>query len=171
MRAQDYAFIGQLSFKKQQEKRLWLDFHALVKLAHPPDYLFVCAHDTYIPYKVEEWNVEPHRPSASLQLEGIAHMEQLPGRKLFIKRSDIPAAPAQGEDRWLGYEVHDAEGVFLGILEEIIRRPGQSLLSIDHRGGSLWVPLHPKLLTEVDHRRHHLRLALPPGYLAAMASS
>lgn len=94
--------------------------------------------------------------------------ELLAGCYCLVRRADLPEdALVAVDDDLAGYEVHDACIGYVGIVEDVLENPGQTLLSVARAGGSgsALIPLVDAFVTGFDDDARRIDVALPDGLL------
>ena len=65
-----------------------------------------------------------------------------------------------------GFTLTDATTGLSGIINDLIRNPGQVIAVAIIKGREVYIPIHPDLIISVDHSHKAIRMALPEGLIS-----
>lgn len=103
-------------------------------------------------------------------VDSIDSAERLVGCSCLVRRADLPAgvlAAASEATGLAGFEVHDQQAGFVGLVEDTVENPGQVLLSVAPATGgrSVLIPLVDEFVVSLNEDARRLDVALPGGLL------
>lgn len=94
--------------------------------------------------------------------------ERLAGCFCLMRRADLPEDALIVETESLtGFEVHDAKMGFVGVVEDVVENPGQTLLSVVRSGcdSAALVPFVDAFVERIDEETRRIDVTLPDGLL------
>lgn len=97
-------------------------------------------------------------------VESIDSAEDLCGRYCLVRKDEIVAS----EDALLpvlieGYSVIDHVLGYLGTVKEVLDRPQQPLLVVEHTGSEILIPIVDAFIKEVDETAEKIYVHIPKG--------
>lgn len=104
-----------------------------------------------------------------VKLEGVDSSETaalLRGSTVLVNANKIIRhhEPTDAPDL-VGYTLHDMELGAIGAITEILEMPGHDVLSLDHDGREVMIPLHEELIESIDQEQRIILFNLPEGIL------
>lgn len=120
-----------------------------------------------VPYFIEE--IKMRDRDAVWRFEGLTADEaaRLVGCELYLPLSALP--PLTGNRFYfhevVGFAVEDREAGEIGTLTRIYDNGPQPIMSIDHGGKEIMVPLIDAFLLAVDRENRRLKIAAPEGLI------
>ncbi len=108
------------------------------------------------PYRVTSVRMQYAKkgPLALYTLEGITDRDEaelLRGRGVFATASELPEEDEAPAEEVTGFDVFNEEGERLGVVSEVVSRPGQELFIIAlEDGGEAMIPAVEALVPEID---------------------
>ncbi len=123
--------------------------------------------NSFIPYFIQ--NAKSKNENETIvKLEGINSKEAahtILNKKVWLTNEDFRKTPkAFGPVSMLGYTVIN-EGNALGVVEEVIEQPHQTLLKIFINGKEAFIPVHKETLQKIDKEKLEIQVVLPEGLL------
>ena len=119
-----------------------------------------------VPYFIE--NIHFEKNKANLKLEDIDTIEQaerLVNSNLFLPLELLPKL--KGSKFYFheiaGFSVEDDKHGLLGTITRVIELPNNPLLSIDHEGKEILIPIADEIIRKVDRRTKTLYISAPEG--------
>lgn len=127
----------------------------------PESYLFVSVNDKFVPYEIESYNADAN----IIKLKGLNTIEQvteLLGLPLLelLEEQDTPSAPD-----FTGYTLIDTISGHSYSITGIIEYPGNILLEFRHNYTDCLLPMHPDLITDINHETKTVTAQFPEGLL------
>ena len=102
------------------------------------------------------------------ELDTVEKAKKLVGKAVFIDENLVNAE--EGEEDWIGYELVDKHYGSLGIITEVTDNGQQVLLSIDHKGQEVILPLVDEFIERVDEEAKKLYFNAPEGLIGLYLS-
>jgi len=130
--------------------------------------LYVAKDDKPIrPVPVQEFLVQTGK-SALVRLVGVNkrdEAESYVGMTIFFPKDLLPKLPQEHFyfHEVIGFEVEDEVRGVIGKLTEILDLPNNELLSVDHQGTEILVPMQNEVFLGVDKEAKKLKVKLPAG--------
>jgi 16S rRNA processing protein RimM len=134
----------------------------------PIETLFVETEQKLLPYFIEAISLKGNK--AFLKLEEVNSPEEakaISKSAIYLPKSQRPKS-GRGEfydDEVMGFEVQDTALGSLGKIVEIITAGPNKLLSVDHNGKEVLIPLNSPFIERVNKSRKKITVALPDGFL------
>lgn len=106
-----------------------------------------------------------------LKLENVdseADVREFVNREVFYPLDAVEGDDLVGDMTWdsfIGYTVTDEKQGDLGTITDVDESTINVLLQIDYKGEELLLPAVEELITDVDHQKKHLTVAVPDGLL------
>jgi len=87
--------------------------------------------------------------------------------QVYLAREDAsePEADQNYSHEILGFEVIDKGHGKIGFLEDILDRPEQEILQINHQGKEILIPLVDEIFQKIDHEKKQLFIDAPEGLI------
>ncbi len=132
------------------------------------DALFVEQNDRLIPYFIQGISITGNK--AFLKLEDVDSLEaatSISKSSLYLPKS-TRAKSAKGEfydDEIIGFEVTDSEQGLLGKVIEVTIAGSNKLLSVDHHGKEILIPINSPFITSINKSKKKVSVTLPEGFL------
>lgn len=109
-----------------------------------------------------------------LKLEGVDSPEQAKAytsRDLMLHIKDVNTPPPllPGElkfGKYEGFMIWDEESGEVGLIEEVQEFPQQEMAIVRYQGKQVYIPLHDRLILDIDEARKKITLRLPEGLLS-----
>ncbi|MDQ2656679.1 MAG: ribosome maturation factor RimM [Bacteroidota bacterium] len=130
--------------------------------------VFVEVREKLLPYFVDSISLKGNK--AFLKLEGI----DTPEEALAVSKSSLylpkTLRPKSGkgdfyDDEVIGFEVSDSETGLLGKITEVVQAGPNKLLSVDHNGREILIPINSPFISSVNKSRKKITVTLPDGFL------
>jgi len=130
--------------------------------------VFVEVHERLLPFFIETISLKGNK--AFLKLEDI----NTPEDALNISKSVLylpkTARPKSGRDMFyddevIGFEVTDTDLGALGKITEVVQAGPNKLLSVDHDGKEVLVPLNSPFIESINKSQKRITVTLPEGFL------
>lgn len=122
---------------------------------------------SYLPYFIKEVRAKS-ATEFYIKLEGIDSREAVKPylkKEVWLTQEDFSRqADTSTPLGLLGFMVVQ-DGASLGLIEEIIEQPHQTLCRIDYKGHEALIPLHEESLVKVDNAARTVEVRLPDGLL------
>lgn len=152
---------------------------AIFDVDNPEEYLelesvFVLIDKKLVPFFIESLSFQ--NGYVLLKFEDINHpddTERIKGCELYLPLS---ALPDLGEGKFyfhevIGFAVVDAKEGHIGTIKEVYSLNQQDILSVDHQGAEVLVPLHDDFIEKVDKPGRTFYVKLPDGLLSIYLDS
>jgi 16S rRNA processing protein RimM len=106
--------------------------------------------------------VDKREAAMGLQSKGIFLRPQdlIPDRE---RELEVPAASAYGHVG--GYAMIDKTVGAVGVIEAVLEMPQQQMASVQYQGRTVFVPLNPHFIVEIDSKSKTVTVDLPEGLL------
>lgn len=128
--------------------------------------VFVELKKKLVPYFIE--NIHFEKNKANLKLEDIDTIEQaerLVGFNLYLPLEWLPKL--KGDKFYFhevtGFTVVDEKHGRLGTVSRVLELPNNPLLSIDHEGTEILMPIADEIIKKVDRRTKTIHITSPEG--------
>ncbi len=120
-----------------------------------------------VPFFLDHWSLNGKKAIARFdEVNSIEAAEKLAGVEIYLPEDRLPAL-SEGQ-----YYFHDLvglqafeDGKALGAITNILNFPGHDVMTIDHKGKEVLVPIHDEVIKSVDLKAGYVNLQLPPGLL------
>ena len=110
-----------------------------------------------------------HNQILLLAFDGIADRNQIEELRDQLISSDVDLGSlAPGEyhfQQLIGCEVFQQTGELIGIVDEILKSPGQDLLSVSRAAGQVLIPMVKQIIIEIDVLAKKIIVNPPEGLL------
>lgn len=121
-----------------------------------------------VPYPVEY--ISATQGSVRLKLGFIDSVEraaQIIGKDLYISISDITHndGTVLSYNKIIGWTITNSNTEVIGKIKEVIERPGQDLIAIEHNKKEYFIPLHEDFILGIDEENKTMTMSLPEGLL------
>jgi 16S rRNA processing protein RimM len=130
--------------------------------------VFVEIRERLLPFFIEAISLKGKK--AFLKLEEVNTPEEahhISKSAIYLPKSSRPKS-GRGEfydDEVIGFEVLDTGVGSLGIITEIVQAGPNKLLSVDHHGKEVLVPLNSPFIDSVNKTLKKITVTLPEGFL------
>jgi 16S rRNA processing protein RimM len=110
-----------------------------------------------------------HNQILLLAFDGVADRNQIEELRDQLISSDVDLGSlAPGEyhfQQLIGCEVFQQNGELIGAVDEIVKLPGQDLLSVSRAGGQVLIPMVKQIIIEIDVLAKKIVVNPPEGLL------
>ena len=132
------------------------------------EFVFIELDQRFIPFHIEAIDLSGNY--ARLQLEDINTPEEahkLVSREIYLPEKDFPGLPEEEFyfHEIIGFTAIDKERGEIGMINDVLERPEQSLLQIHHKGKEILVPLVDDFLVDINKAQKQLILKIPEGLI------
>lgn len=130
--------------------------------------LFVERNEKLLPYFIEAISLKGNK--AFLKLEEVNTPEEakeISKSSIYLPKSDRPKS-TRGEfydDEIIGFTVIDTESGDLGKITEVVQAGPNKLLSVDHQGKEVLIPLNSPFIDGINKSKKKITVSLPEGFL------
>ncbi|MDR1005903.1 MAG: ribosome maturation factor RimM [Bacteroidales bacterium] len=120
--------------------------------------------------RLVEWRIDAIRiqnNKAFIKFENttLEDSERLIGKELYLPLTCLP--PLEGNKFYyheiIGFNVEDKALGHLGTITEVVDTAPQALLSIDHEGKEILLPLVDEFLISIDREHKQIKVSCPEG--------
>lgn len=131
--------------------------------------VYVAIEHERIPFLLRSIELRPKKQALLLIEDFLTadDAEVFSGRELYLPLSMLPTL--KGKKFYYhevkGFTVSDEEKGEIGILEDVLEMPQQSLLQIMNEGREILVPLNDQTLLKVDRKERKLYIRAPEGLI------
>ncbi len=123
--------------------------------------------NSFLPYFVQSSKAKSNN-EIYLKLEGIdvrETVQKLLQKKVWLHENDFRKLAAKNSSiALIGFTLINDKNK-LGVIEEVIEQPHQTLLRISVNNKEVLIPLHEETLAKVDHKKKEVHVILPDGLL------
>jgi len=136
--------------------------------------VFVDVDGKLVPFFIEK--LSPNKELAIIKFEDIDtidHTERVMGCPMYLPLSALPPLP-EGKFYFheiIGFQVIDKVEGIIGPIKEVYQITQQDILSVDHQGSEVLIPLHDDFIVKVDKPNREMHLDLPAGLLKVYLDS
>ena len=110
-----------------------------------------------------------HNQILLLAFDGVSDRNQIEELRDQLISSDVDLGSlAPGEyhfQQLIGCEVFQQNGELIGVVDEIVKLPGQDLLSVSRAGGQVLIPMVKQIIIEIDVLAKKIIVNPPEGLL------
>lgn len=131
--------------------------------------VFVLMNGQLIPFLIDDIELK-HNNRAVVSFADMDSIEQvsiLVGNELYLPVSMLK--PLTGNSFYYhevkGFEVHDKEKGFVGIVNEVLEYPHQAVLSIQFNTKEVLIPITDEIVTGIDREKKQLYTNAPEGLI------
>ncbi|MEK6783001.1 MAG: ribosome maturation factor RimM [Bacteroidota bacterium] len=130
--------------------------------------VFIELKPNLVPYFIESYSSRGEK--GFIKFENINSFEQaemLKGCSIYLPKTVRPKL-RRGDfynDEVIGFEVEDLHQGFLGEVKEILESGANRLLSIDHSGKEVLIPVNGPFIKSVNKSKKKIQTDLPEGFL------
>lgn len=131
--------------------------------------LFIELHGQYVPYLIVK--LQPKSGGNMLveleDIETIADAQQLVGRDVFITKDVLPTLGNREfyHHEIEGFTVIDTVAGELGIIDNVIDMPQQSIIAVQYKGQEVLIPLAGEILVGIDRDKKTITVTCPDGLI------
>lgn len=130
--------------------------------------IFINMEGSLVPWFIED--IELQGEKAIVKLEDVDNIELA---RTFVKRDiHLPLEEIDSRDKEalhfreiIGYKVIDTIHGDIGIVTDILERPEQEIIRIEHKSKEILVPLSDEMIRKVDDKKSILYLDTPEGLI------
>jgi 16S rRNA processing protein RimM len=146
---------------------------------HPIEYselesVFVEINQKLVPFFIENINLQNTlkgtntSKKAILKFEDIDKIEDTQSLLKLPLFLPLEMLPESNEEELyfsgiIGFKVHDKNQGILGTVKEIYEKQGQDLISMEHKGKEVFIPIDESIILKIDRRKKILYVDLPQG--------
>jgi len=129
--------------------------------------IFLEINGKLVPFFIQEISLRGNQ--ARLNIEDIGNQDaarELMGKSVYLPLTSLPKLK-KGQYYYhdlVGLEVYEQDRL-IGTVREIIEAPNNMLLSVDHQGKEVLIPMEEEILLSVDLERSRIQTSLPDGLL------
>ncbi|HRH60535.1 MAG TPA: ribosome maturation factor RimM [Chitinophagaceae bacterium] len=120
-----------------------------------------------LPYFIKEGKAKNNEESF-VKLDGVNTRDdarKLVQKQLWLEETEFRKLAAKGSPiGLLGYTIFN-EGEELGVVEEVIEQPHQTLLRTTIQNREVYIPLHEETLEKISNKKQQVHVILPYGLL------
>lgn len=128
---------------------------------------FLLQNGNLVPFFIDTLQINGNKAITKFEdVDSIASASELIKSKIYLPLSWLPELPDDG------YYFHELPGcdVFektqkLGVVKEVIDLKGNQLLSVDHAGIEVLIPMKDEIMRKVDIKAKKIEVELPDGLL------
>lgn len=155
-----HGYKGEVSLKLEKE---------YIDLFSELEHVFLKVADKAVPFFIDNVRFTP-QGYALVFFDGVddqAEAERIRGTEIWIDEKEIPETALDPDDpnNLLGYNVVDKTLGELGQVDSIVEYPGSTYLVVAREEGEILIPMHPDILTELDHKTKSARIEAPEGLI------
>jgi 16S rRNA processing protein RimM len=130
--------------------------------------VFIQKNNQLIPHFIESVSVRGDK--AFVKFEDVNTQEgaqSISKAAVFLPKSARPKSGrgAFYDDEIIGFEVTDTEAGILGKVVEVIEAGPNKLLSVDHHGKEVLIPLNSPFIISINKSKKKIAVELPEGFL------
>lgn len=172
MREKEFLQVGKIHQTHGLNGEVNVSFSDTNKLHHllkKGAYCFIeIRNKTFIPYQII--TCQKNGLSAYMSFDMFSDIDKakgIAGKNIYLHLDQIPQSYLQEfKDMWVGYTVIDSSNSnTIGIIDEVIKSPGQVLGLIHVSNKELLLPLNDDLIQLIDHNDKTIRMDIPSGLL------
>jgi 16S rRNA processing protein RimM len=130
--------------------------------------LFLEFNGSLVPYFIEKISGKGSKPFLKFEsVDSLTEASELKGCHLYLPKSFRPKLK-RGQfynDEVIGFAIEDETAGSLGIVIEVQGSGVNRLLTIDHKGKEILVPINSPFIKSVNKTEKRIKLNLPKGYL------
>ena len=130
--------------------------------------LFLEFNGNLVPYFIEKISGKGYKPFLKFEsVDSQTEASELKGCHLYLPKSFRPKLKRGQfyDDEVVGFSVEDETAGSLGIVIEVQGSGANRLLTINHNGKEILVPINSPFIKGVNKTEKRIRLVLPEGYL------
>jgi len=96
--------------------------------------------------------------------DSIERIKEFVGCRLYSTKSSVSDIHVENTLDLIDFEVFSDDDIFLGIINGIIKNPGQLLLKVvSSSGKEILLPLHEDLIIAIDSQKKIIKMIIPEG--------
>ena len=170
MNKDDFFYLGKI-LKTHGNKGQVI---VLLDVDDPEDYLalesvYLDLHGERIPFFIGSLELK-HNRKAVIQFQdfdSIEDAESLQGLEMYLPITKLPALKGNRfyYHEIIGFAVVDQQHGDIGLVEDILELPHQSLFQIRHGGKEILVPIVDDIILKVDRKKKQLLIIAPEGLI------
>ena len=170
MNKDDFFYLGKI-LKTHGNKGQVI---VLLDVDDPEDYLalesvYLDLHGERIPFFIGSLELK-HNRKAVIQFQdfdSIEDAESLQGLEMYLPITKLPALKGNRfyYHEIIGFAVVDQQHGDIGLVEDILELPHQSLFQIRHGGKEIPVPIVDDIILKVDRKKKQLLISAPEGLI------
>ncbi len=170
MNKDDFFYLGKI-LKTHGNKGQVI---VLLDVDDPEDYLalesvYLDLHGERIPFFIGSLELK-HNRKAVIQFQdfdSIEDAESLQGLEMYLPITKLPALKGNRfyYHEIIGFAVVDQQHGDIGLVEDILELPHQSLFQIRHGGKEILVPIVDDIILKVDRKKKQLLISAPEGLI------
>ena len=170
MNKDDFFYLGKI-LKTHGNKGQVI---VLLDVDDPEDYLalesvYLDLHGERIPFFIGSLELK-HNRKAVIQFQdfdSIEDAESLQGLEMYLPITKLPALKGNRfyYHEIIGFAVVDQQYGDIGLVEDILELPHQSLFQIRHGGKEILVPIVDDIILKVDRKKKQLLISAPEGLI------
>lgn len=140
-------------------------------LWHTFDYLMVNVGGQLVPFFIDRIRGD----GLIIKLENVDRLEDtvpIVNKPAFVPLDYIPdellipeSVSENPDDALIGYTIKDAQNQTIGVIQQIVEMPQQSLAEIEYRKRQVLIPLHETFIRDKSEEHKTLVMDLPEGLL------
>ena len=170
MNKDDFFYLGKI-LKTHGNKGQVI---VLLDVDDPEDYLalesvYLDLHGERIPFFIGSLELK-HNRKAVIQFQdfdSIEDADSLQGLEMYLPITKLPALKGNRfyYHEIIGFAVVDQQHGDIGLVEDILELPHQSLFQIRHGGKEILVPIVDDIILKVDRKKKQLLISAPEGLI------
>ena len=170
MNRDDFFYLGKI-LKTHGNKGQVI---VLLDVDDPEDYLalesvYLDLHGERIPFFIGSLELK-HNRKAVIQFQdfdSIEDAESLQGLEMYLPITKLPALKGNRfyYHEIIGFAVVDQQHGDIGLVEDILELPHQSLFQIRHGSKEILVPIVDDIILKVDRKKKQLLISAPEGLI------
>lgn len=130
--------------------------------------IFVEINGKLVPFFIQELQLRDEMATVLFEdIDSQQTANELVGKRAFLPLTALPKLK-KGQYYYhdlIGFQVYD-EKTLIGEVKEIITSTNNTLISVDHQGKEVLIPMDPKILISVDLEKSVVHTRLPDGLLS-----
>jgi 16S rRNA processing protein RimM len=136
---------------------------------HNLESVYLDLHGERIPFFIVSVELKHHRKAVVqfLDFDSLEDAESLQGLEMYLPVTKLPAL--KGNKFYYheikGFEVIDQNHGNIGVIEDILELPLQSLFQIRHGEKEILIPVVDEIIQKIDRKKKILMIGAPPGLI------
>lgn len=130
--------------------------------------VFLESNDRLVPYFIEAVSVRGVKAFVKFEDVNSSDAAEAIAKSAVYLSKESRAKSGRGEfydDEIIGFEVTDAEAGVLGKVTEVAVAGPNKLLSVDHNGKEILIPVNGPFITSINKSKKKVSVSLPEGFL------